>query len=105
MMQLFRHPDFTEELASLIRRDGGQERVVRALRREFLGEISVSADAITILSDAATERLIADVKSVFEQEGIPFIYFDDDTISIIRHDLELVKNKTLGVLTHCFGRY
>ncbi|MBD3251718.1 hypothetical protein GF380_04680 [Candidatus Uhrbacteria bacterium] len=57
---------------------------------------------ITIPSDATAEQLIADAKAALEQVGIPFTYFDDDVISIIRRDLELVKGKTLEVLQHCF---
>jgi len=64
-----------------------------------------TAETIAIPADATAEQLIADAKAAFNEAGIPFTYFNDDVISVIRRDLELVKGKKLRVLTHSFGRY
>lgn len=99
--QLALHPEFTEELAALIRRDGGSERAVRALHMEFLGR--GLEKTIAISENATAEDIIAEAKAAFVEASIPFTYFASRARSIIERDLELVKGKTLQVLTHNFG--
>jgi hypothetical protein len=101
--QLALRPEFDDKLAALIRRDGGAERAVRALRREFLGE--GPEETITIPEKATVEGLVAQAKAAYEEADIPFTFFDDNVLEIIRHDLELVKGKTLQVLEQTFGRW
>jgi len=99
----------TDEMWERIgRKDGEYARAVyEALMAKMNGDAkpSVDPETITIPANATAEQLIADAKAAFEQAGIPFTNFDDDMISIIRRDLELVKGRTLEVLTHCFDRY
>jgi hypothetical protein len=88
------------------RSDGEYARVIfEAIMAKMSGASDEPVDTITISANATAEQLIADAKAESERAGIPFTYFDDDVISIIRHDLELVKGKKLQVLARSFGRY
>lgn len=105
MMMLLHSQEFTEELALQIRRDGGPERAIRALRREFLGEVHEEHETIVVPADATAESLIAWAKEEFEKAGILF-YFEDElgASALVQNDLELVRGKRLGVLKRAFGR-
>jgi hypothetical protein len=48
--QLALHPDFGEDLGTLIRREGGVERAIAALRREFFGEPTIEAPTSYFIS-------------------------------------------------------
>jgi hypothetical protein len=88
--------------------------MVALAHQDWLGEQSVgenkpvvsveASDTITIPADATAEGLVAKAKKAFEKAGIPFTFFSGDALEIIRRDLELVKGKTLRVLTHRFQR-
>lgn len=83
----------------------GDQKRLAAIAAIIVGSGEQTDMTITIPADATAEQLIADAKAAFEQAGIPFTYFNENAITLIERDLELVKSKTLEVLTHRFDRY
>jgi len=81
-------------------------KIVSVAHADWLAEQSVSPTPtmITIPANATAEDLIAEAEATFVEAGIPFTFFNWNVLQIIRHDLELVRGKTLQVLTHVFGQ-
>lgn len=107
--QLLLHGGFTEELASAIRRDGGVERALAALRREFFPTrlsvpSSITAFELITRLECKLRTSRIEVSIVINPKGDK-IHNVQLLAKLLEKDLELVKGKTFDVLGGSFSYF